>query len=413
MRALLTALALAPAAALAAASPAAAAPDCPASAQAPSAIVIEVSTGAVACERDADSERAIASTTKLMTALLTLERADLTDTFTAARYFPPPIESQIGLEPGERMRVDDLLRGLLAESANDAAVTLAQGVGGSRAAFVRAMNQRAQELDLKGTHYSNPIGLDQPGNRSTARDLAHLAIMLRTYPFVRRTVDSPSVTLRSGARRRTFRNRNDLVLREPWVNGMKTGHTRQAGYVLVGSGRRDGKQLVSVVLGTPSIAARDEATRQLLIWGFKQFQRIRAVEQGDELARVPIRYRGGAELTLVAERTVRRVVPRGHRRDVTTRVVDVPDDVVGPLERGRRIGAVVVLQGGRRVARVPLLSSASVPGASFGQRTKSRFTGPLAIVALFAVLGGTVLAAMRLRRGLRPGRRRGEEARAA
>jgi serine-type D-Ala-D-Ala carboxypeptidase (penicillin-binding protein 5/6) len=348
-----------------------------------------------------------------MTALLTLERADLGDSFTAARYFPAAIESKIGLQPGERMRVDDLLRGLLAESANDAAVTLAQGVAGSRRAFVRAMNERAAELDLAGTHYANPIGLDEAGNHSTARDLARLAIMLRTHAFARRTVDMPSVTLRSGARTRTFRNRNDLVLRRPWVNGVKTGHTRQAGYVLVGSGRRDGKQLVSVVLGTPSEAARDAASESLLLWGFKQFQRIRAVQEGDELARVPIRYRGGAELTLVAGRTVRRVVPRGRRDDVTTRVVDVPDDVAGPIAEGRRLGTAEVLQGGRSVARVPLVAAASVPEAGLAQRTKSWFTGPLAIVALFAVVGGTVLAARRLRRGLRTGRRPGEEARAA
>src|SRR5919199_1112823 len=153
-------------------------PPCPASVQAPSAIVMEVSTGTVACSRRADERRAIASTTKLMTALLTLERAKLSDTFTAARYFPPPIESQIGLQPGERMKVRDLMRGLLVESANDAAMTLAQGVAGSPRAFVRAMNERAQQLGLRDTHYSNPIGLDQAGNYSSARDLVRLATFL-------------------------------------------------------------------------------------------------------------------------------------------------------------------------------------------------------------------------------------------
>jgi D-alanyl-D-alanine carboxypeptidase (penicillin-binding protein 5/6) len=413
LAAALAALATLAAGLAAAPSQAAAAPDCPDSVQAPSAIVIEVSSGIVACERDADGARPIASLTKLMTALLTLERADLDDTFTAARYVPAAVESKIGLQPGERMRVDDLLRGLLAESANDAAVTLAQGVSGSRGAFVRDMNRRAQELKLSRTHYANPIGLDEAGNHSTARDLAHLAIVLRTHAFARRTVDSPSVTLRSGARTRTFRNRNDLVLRRPWVNGVKTGHTRDAGYVLVGSGRRDGKQLVSVVLGTPSVAARDAASESLLLWGFKQFQRIRAVQEGDELARVAIRYRAGAELTLVAGRTVRRVVPRGRRDDVTMRLAGIPDDVAGPIAEGQRLGTAEVLQGGRSVARVPLLAAASVPEAGLAQRTKSWFTGPLAVVALFAVLAGTVLAARRLRRGLRTGRRPGEEARAA
>ena len=199
-RLLLVLAALAASAAVAARPAAAAAPACPASDLAPSAIVIEVSTGTVACERDADARRSIASTTKLMTALLTLERAKLSDTFTAARYFAAGPESKIGLDPGERMSVRDLLRGLLVESGNDAAVTLAEGVSGSRRAFVRAMNRRAAQLELRNTHYANPIGLDEVGNYSSARDLVRLAIALRTNPFFRTTVDRPTVTLTSGNR---------------------------------------------------------------------------------------------------------------------------------------------------------------------------------------------------------------------
>ena len=160
---------------------------------------------------DADERRSIASTTKLMTALLTLEHAKLSDIFTAADYFPAPAESQIGLQPGERMTVRDLMRGLLVESANDAAVTLAEGVSGSKRAFVRAMNRRAQQLKLTNTHYANPIGLDESGNYSSARDLVHLAVVLRTNRFFRTTTDRPAVRLTTGNRTRTFANRNTLV----------------------------------------------------------------------------------------------------------------------------------------------------------------------------------------------------------
>src|SRR4051812_44835254 len=245
----LAAAALLPSSAAAAGRP----PRCPV--QAPSAIVIVVSTGEVACATNPDERRSIASTTKLMTALLTLEQAKLSDTFTAANYFPGPGESQIGLERGERMTVRDLMRGLLVESANDAAVTLAEGVAGSKRAFVRAMNRRAQQLKLTNTHYANPIGLDEAGNYSTARDLVKLAVILRTNPFFRTTTDRPAVRLVTGNRQRTFVNRNTLVRSTDWVNGVKSGHTSQAGYVLVGSGRRNGGiQLVSAVLGTPSVA---------------------------------------------------------------------------------------------------------------------------------------------------------------
>ena len=407
------ALAIAFAATLAAAQPAAAAaPACPA--VAPSAIVIEVSTGAVACERAADERRSIASTTKLMTALLTLERAKLSDVYTAARYYPPPIESQIGLEPGEKMSVRDLMRGLLVESANDAAVTLAEGVSGSRRAFVRAMNRRAAELGLSDTRYANPIGLDEAGNYSSARDLVRLAAILRTNEFFRNTVDRPSVTITSGNRTRVFDNRNTLIDAYGWINGVKSGHTRQAGYVLVGSGRDErGVQLVSAVLGMASPTARNAATLELLRSGFGRFQRITALERGDELERVPIRYRRGAELALVVARTVRRVVPRGRRREVTNRVVGVPEEVAGPIVAGQRFGMVEILQRGKVVGRVPLVAAAGVPAADFEQKAKAWFTRPLPILLAFAVLAGTFLVGRQLRRSMRDGRRASDQARAA
>src|SRR5690349_20343197 len=130
------------------------------------------------------------------------------------------------------MTVRDLMRGLLVESANDAAVTLAEGVGGTRKAFVKAMNRRAKQLGLTDTHYANPIGLDDPANYSTARNLVTLATRLRGIQFFRTTVDRPRVTLSSGEHPRTFNNRNVLVARYHWVTGVKSGHTAQAGYVL-------------------------------------------------------------------------------------------------------------------------------------------------------------------------------------
>ena len=148
---------------------------------APSALVLEASTGDVAYAKQPDRRRAIASTTKLMTALLVLEQTKGSTVFRGARYRALPVESKIDLRAGERMSVADLLRALLIESANDAAVTLAEGVSGSRSAFVAEMNKRAQELGLKNTHYSNPIGLDTAGNYSTARDLARLTLRLRRW----------------------------------------------------------------------------------------------------------------------------------------------------------------------------------------------------------------------------------------
>jgi len=194
-----------------------------------SAIVIEASTGQAAYKRDARDRRQIASTTKMMTAVVTLGRVDLDDVFRASSYRPAPIESQIGLRPGERMAVRDLLRGLLLPSGNDAAMALAVGVSGSRSAFVRSMNAEAGQLGLRDTHFANPIGLDAPTNYSTAADLAKLAVVLRRNDFARETMDRRRAILRTGSRERTVVNRNTLVQGYPWVNGVKTGHTNTAG----------------------------------------------------------------------------------------------------------------------------------------------------------------------------------------
>jgi serine-type D-Ala-D-Ala carboxypeptidase (penicillin-binding protein 5/6) len=406
--------AVAAAAALALAAPAAAdarTPDCPASVGAPSAIVIEVSSGTAACARAPGRRRPVGSTTKLMTALLTLEDAKLSDVFTASSYRPLPVESKIGLLPGEKMTVRDLLRGLLLESGNDAAATLAEGVGGSQRRFVRLMNARARELGLHDTHYENPIGLDALGNYSSARDLVTLATVLRTNRFFKHTVNLPQVTLKSGAYRRTFATRNLLVRRYGYVNGVKTGHTQGAGYVLVGSASRHGIQLVSAVLDEPSEAARDADTLALFSYAFRRFQRIRAVVKGRQLATVPIRARAGAQLDLVAAKTVRRIVRRGHRRDVKI-AVHAPDSVAGPIRRGQRLGRIEVSQGGRVVATVGLLAGHHVAAAGIAQQTKNLAAAPLVLIGVaIAAVGGTLLMARR--RHVRSRRPPSREARAA
>jgi D-alanyl-D-alanine carboxypeptidase (penicillin-binding protein 5/6) len=385
--------------------------DCPKSVAAPSAIVLEVSTGIVVCERNADQERAVGSTMKLMTALLTLERADLDKKVRAPAYRGSPAESLIYLRAGDRLTIRDLLRGLLIRSGNDAAVTLADAVSGSEKAFVRAMNQRARELGLDHTHYANPIGLDAPGAHSSARDLAMLALFLRTKPFFRRTVKQPSVTLVTGGVTRTFANKNTLIPSVPWVNGVKTGHTQSAGYNLVGSGRQNGIQVISAVLGESSESARNDDTVRLLKYGMGKFQRITAAPPGTHVGVfVPIRYRRGAELELIVgpngERTV---VPRHERERVTIKPTKYPSEIAGPIAFGQELGQADVLQDGRKIATVPLVASGEVPAAGVAQRTKSWFATPIGVLIAFVVVGGTVVLARQRRRPRGPGRKRARE----
>jgi serine-type D-Ala-D-Ala carboxypeptidase (penicillin-binding protein 5/6) len=361
-----------------------------------SAIVIEASTGQAAYKRDADDRRQIASTTKMMTALVTLGRADLDDVFRASSYRPAPIESQIGLRPGERMAVRDLLRGLLLPSGNDAAMALAVGVSGSRSAFVRSMNAEADQLGLRDTHFANPIGLDAPSNYSSARDLARLAIALREHSFIRKIADRGSATLTSYGDK-VIRNRNTLLGKDPRVNGLKTGHTLRAGYVLVGTRTASRVTVVSVVLGTSGYGARDTDSLNLLKWGTAQYRRVRPILRGTAIAEQPvIRYRRGATLPLLLDGTVTRVVRRD--ADITMADRDVPKEVAGPVRAGQRMGYREVFADGERIAAVPIVSSSSVPAADLPQRTKDWFTRPLAVLVAAIILGGTVLMARRLRR---------------
>ena len=397
LAALLAALALVPAAAAAS----------PPAISAESAILMEATTGEVLYARNAEERRPIASATKLMTALLTMQKTDLADRIAGSGYIAAPIESKLGLRPGERLSVADLLRGLMLESANDAAMTLADEIAGSEAGFVRMMNRQARKLGLDDTHYENPIGFDAPGNFSSAHDLARLAVLLRRESFIRKIADRTSVTLSTGDRPRYVRNRNTLLARDPRVNGLKTGHTTGAGYVLVGTRTtRERVTLVSVVLGTPSPAARDADSLALLTWGAGRMERIRPVTEGEVVGTPEIAFRRGATTNLVTSGTVRRVVRAGAK--ITMNDVGVPATVKGPVARGQRFGYREVFADGERIAAVPIVAEDFVPEADVAQRTKDWFTRPLALVLAVAVLGGTVLMARRLRRGPPRGRRRSE-----
>ncbi len=362
--------------------------------RAASAILIDARDGSVMLAKDPGERRAIASTTKLMTALLAIERARPSEVFTAPAYRALPVESKINLRKGERMRVDDLLEALLLESANDAAVTIAEGVSGSRPAFVSAMNSRARELGLTGTRYANPIGLDDPDNYSTARDLAALARRLLRDRRFAAIVDSPSAVLESGSRRRVVNNRNDLVGRVPFVHGVKTGHTRSAGYVLVGAATGPlGGKVVSVVLGEPGEAARDADTLALLRYGLSRFRRVKALDADRPVATAAVEHHD-ERAKLVPAEDLLLVTRRGER---VRKRVDAPESLEGELPAGERVGRVTVLRGKQVVKRVPLVTAAEVPGAGPLRVIVDELGTFLTLLAIGVILMVTGMVGSRIR----------------
>ena len=361
------------------------------------AVLYAPQTGQTLYGAAADREVAIASTTKLMTALITLEHVHhLGVIFTQNDFYPASVDSQIGLVPGERMSVHDLLTALMLPSADDAAEDLAYNVGhGSVARFVAMMNAEARRLGLRHTHYTTPSGLDTPGNYSTASDLVRLADYdLSHSPFFARIVALRSALLRTGPVRSVV-NRNDLVGTVPWIDGVKTGHTAAAGYVLIASGHRNGMMLISAVLGTASPYERDGATMSLLNYGFGQFAMRTPVHAGEVLARPTVTDRPGVHAVLAAAATLTRVLRR-HAR--VTLKVTAPRQLAGPLPVRAALGSVLVLAAGRPVVRIPLVLTRALPKVS-GLTVAARFfTHPLTLAFILAIVVATAAGAVARRR---------------
>jgi serine-type D-Ala-D-Ala carboxypeptidase (penicillin-binding protein 5/6) len=380
-------VALLPATAAAAATPK------PPKLRASAAILVDQRTGDVLYAKNPDARREIASTTKLMTADIALEHAQPSQVFVSPGYHGSSAESVIGLKKGERMSVHDLLRALLLESANDAAYTIAVNVADSEKAFVSEMNEQASALGLTGTHYENPIGLDDPDNYSTARDLAKLASRLMRDPGFSGIVSLPSAALTTGSHERVVDNRNLLVGRYPFVVGVKTGHTSQAGFCLVGAATAKGARVVSVVLHDPSEDARDSDSLALLKYGLAKFTRLRPVVKGAVLARPKIKYRGDDRASLTVPRTAALTVRRGEH---VSKRVEAPGTVDGPIAKGRRVGSVALVYRGKVVRRVPLVTAKAVPAASFPRKVFATLGVPFAALAFLALLG-LCLGALRVR----------------
>jgi D-alanyl-D-alanine carboxypeptidase (penicillin-binding protein 5/6) len=322
----------------------------------------------------------IASATKLMTYYVAADQLRPGREIVAAPYDPEPGESLAGFEPGDTVSVRDALYGLLVPSGNDAALTLALAVSGSESDFVARMNAAADQLDLAETDYADPIGLDA-GNVSSARDLVDLAMELREQDLFREIVDTPRITLRSTAEPVRVENRNALVLEEPFIDGIKTGTTVEAGYVLVGSGTRMGVGLISVVLGAPDEASRDSATLDLMDYGFSLYDDRALVAKGERLGFA--RLDEGGQLPLVAATAVKETARADQEVDVR---LGETAPVAAPVEEGDQIGVAVVRLDGERVGEVDALAGRAVVGLP---EAEERSTG-LPTWA-WIVFGGAVL----------------------
>jgi D-alanyl-D-alanine carboxypeptidase (penicillin-binding protein 5/6) len=337
---------------------AAAAPASPPRPDASAWFVQNGATGEVLAGHRERDRLPIASITKLMTALVALERAQPTDVVTVSVQASRVGESTINLRAGERVTVRDLVEAALIQSANDAANALAVHVGGSVDGFVALMNAKARVLGLRETHFVRPDGLDVPGHVSSARDVTKLARVAMREPavreIVRRTTDEAA-----GRRLHTW---NDLLSTFPGTIGVKTGHTRAAGWSQVAAVRGPGLTIYATLLGGPTRARRNSDLSRLLSWGVSRYRVVPIVRTGHVYATAETHY-GREPVRLVAPRRLLRVVRVD--RMLEERVV-APSAVELPVRRGQRLGEVRVYADGKLLGSRPLVAAATVerPGVA-------------------------------------------------
>ena len=314
------------------------------------AILLDAATGRVLYEKNGDQQSLIASTTKIMTALVVCEQCNVLDRVRIPKEAVGIEGSSLYLQEGEVLTVQELLYGLMLHSGNDAAVALAIYCGGTVEGFAQLMNDEAARIGLADTHFVNPHGLDAPNHHSTARDLAALAAYAMENPIFCQTVSTRTVTIGQ----RSLRNHNKLLWQVEGADGVKTGYTKAAGRILVSSATRDGRRLVAVTINAPDDWA-DHA--QLLNSGFSEFDIQQILRSGDCLGTVEIIGGDGSHVELLASEDFSYPLAAGEK---VTYAHAGTGFVYAPVVEGAEAGGVWVLVDGKAVKKIPVCYGATI-----------------------------------------------------
>ena len=326
-------------------------------------LLLDVTANQILASRELDMPVEPASLTKLMTAYLVFDalkakKVDLKQTFNVSERAWKMPGSRMFIDPKMKVPVEDLIKGMVVQSGNDATVALAEGVGGSVDRFVQMMNDQAKVLGMKNTTYKNPEGLTEAGHVTTARDLATLAIrLMRDFPDYMGTYAIKKYRY-PGTPAANESNRNLLLFKDPTVDGLKTGHTDAAGYCLVATAKRDfpnlgPRRLMAVVLGASSEIARANEAQKLLNWGYTAFDAVKLFDAGQPVA-TPAIWKG-KEVSVKLGRSDALVVavPTGSAAQIKTQLVR-PDPLVAPVTKGQTIGSLKIFRGEQLWVDMPL-----------------------------------------------------------
>lgn len=335
-------------------------------------LVMDVTADQVLAGRDIDTPVEPASLTKLMTQYLVFDalrskKIDLKQTLPVSKRAWKMPGSRMFIDPSMQVPVDDLIKGMIVQSGNDATVALAEGVGGTVERFVQLMNEQAKALGMKNTSYKNPEGLTEPGHTTTARDLSILATrLLRDFPEYTHYYAIKKYRY-AGTPTANDTNRNMLLFRDPTVDGLKTGHTQAAGYCLIATAKRDfpnlgARRVLAVVLGASSETARANEAQKLLNWGYTAYEGIKLFDANQPVV-TPAVWKGRDKTAkLGRSQPIVVAVPAGTASRVKTQVAR-PDPLIAPLAKGQQVGTLKVVSGEQSLLEVPLVALEAVEEA--------------------------------------------------
>ncbi len=337
-------------------------------------LLVDVTAGQTLAAKDADSPVEPASLTKLMSAYLVFDalkakKITLTQTLPVSQRAWKMPGSRMFIDPKMQVPVEDLIKGMIVQSGNDATMALAEGVAGSAERFVQLMNDQAKALGMKGTSYKNVEGLTEAGHTTTARDLALLSTrLMHDFPeyvhyYTIKKYRYPGTPATNDT------NRNTLLFRDPTVDGLKTGHTNAAGYCLVATAKRDfpnlpGRRLLSVVLGATSETARANESQKLLNWGYTAYEGVKLFDAGKPVATPKVWKGKTGELKLGHTEPIVVAVPAGTAAQVKTEIAR-PEPLIAPFLQGQAVATLKITQGGQPLAEVPLVALEPVEEAGF------------------------------------------------
>lgn len=321
------------------------------------AVLMDMATGKVLWEKNPDERKAPASTTKILTALIALEKGHLDDVITVGPNPPRVDGTRVYLVEGEKVTLENLLYAMLLNSGNDAALAIAEHYGGSQEGFARLMNEKAASLGAVNSHFVTPNGLSDPNHYTTARDLAIIARAAMQNETFRRMVATKTRPWQGQEWETTLINQNKLLWDYKGADGVKNGYTTEARFTLVGSATRDGQSYLAVVLEEPSFRAAENDVAALLDYAFKEFRSIQLVRQGEIVAVVEVSNGKKVELAAAADLAIvgknDGSGPPAGRLELST--------IKGPLPAGRSVGEIVFRREGEVVGRVTVVNRQPIP----------------------------------------------------